>query len=322
LASGPLVTVAVPTFNRAGYLRECIESIRAQTYTNLEILVGDNASTDSTADVIRELAAAEPRLRAVSHQQNLGMVGNFNALLRAARGAYFLLLSDDDLLPARGIELLLDACRRPGVAFAYGMAAIIDGEGRVRGLANAQGPALERGRDFIRAHLRGQRSVNLAATMFPIGEPERREYYNAEIGSVCDLLHRLTLAASGDVAAVPGIVAFYRVHAASLTSSAADFAASHCRLLTTPSVTSGILSEYRGEVRAYVASYLALLARGFALRGNAGAARETAAVMKANGLATGMLLAQLRVLSWRPVRLAADARRAVLGWRARRNVAV
>jgi len=317
-----MVTVAVPTFNRAGYLRECIASIRSQTYPNLEILVGDNASTDSTADVIRELAAAEPRLRAVSHETNLGMVGNFNALLRAARGEYFLLLSDDDLLPPRGIELLLRACLRPGVAFAYGRAAIIDGDGRVRGVANAQGPEIERGSDFIRAHLRGKRSVNLAATMFPIGEPERREYYNAEIGSVCDLLHRLTLATSGDVAAVPGVVAFYRVHAASLTSSAADFAASHCRLLATPSVTGGILSQYRDDVRGYVASYLALLARGFALRGNTGAARETAAVMKANGLATGMLLAQLRVLSWPPVRLAADVRRAVLGWRARRTVAM
>jgi glycosyltransferase involved in cell wall biosynthesis len=103
-ARDPLVTVAVPTFNRVGYLRGCIESIRSQTYTNLEILVGDNASTDSTAEAIHALEAAEPRLRALFHDENLGMVGNFNALLRAARGQYFLLLSDDDLLPPRGVE--------------------------------------------------------------------------------------------------------------------------------------------------------------------------------------------------------------------------
>ena len=319
-ASPPaLVTIAVPTFNRAGYLVECVESIRRQTYPHLEILVGDNASTDATPEVIRDLAAVEPRLRVMRHARNLGMVGNFNALLRAARGRYFLLVSDDDLLTPRAVEVLVSACQRPNVQFAYGRAVVIDGGGKVKGMSTAQGPEIERGTDFIHAHLRGERSVTLAAMMFPIGEPDEREYYDAEIGSVCDFLLRLTLATRGDVAAVREFVAHYRVHDASLTASAADFAASHCRMLTTLSVATGDLAPYREEVRAYVRDYLTHLASAAASRGNLGAAFETASVMEANGLGGDALRTRLRILALPPVRLAAEARRRIGAWRASRR---
>ena len=316
----PLVTVAVPTFNRAGYLLQCLESIRGQTYPSLEILVGDNASTDGTPDLVRGLAAAEPRLRAIRHPQNLGMVGNFNALLRVARGDYFLLVSDDDLLAPRAVELLVDACRRPGVQLAYGVVAVIDSAGKVRAVSRRHGPEVERGSQFIRAHLRGERSVSLAATMFPIGEPDEREYYDEKIGSVCDFLHRLTLASRGDVAAVPELVAYYRVHDASLTSSAADFAASHFRLLSSASVTAGELAQYRSEIAAYVRDYLTHLALSAAARGNVQAALQTVTVMETRGMPVARLRAQVRVTSFPPVRLATAARRLVRAWLARRTV--
>ncbi len=80
------VTVAVPTRNRAAFLRQCVESVRRQTHADLEILIGDNASTDETGVVAQEMARADGRIRYVRHAENLGMVGNWNALLRAATG--------------------------------------------------------------------------------------------------------------------------------------------------------------------------------------------------------------------------------------------
>ena len=318
-SSNAMVTIAVPTFNRAAYVRESLESIRAQTYPHLEILVGDNASTDGTADMLRELGATEPRLRAIRHERNLGMVGNFNALLRAARGDYFVLVSDDDILTPRAVELLVAACRRPGVQFAYGAFAVINSGGDVRAVSRRQGPDVERGPDFIRAHLRGERSVTLAGTMFPIGPPDRREYYDEAIGSVCDLLQRLTFASRGDVAAVTDVVAHYRVHDSSLTSSAADFAASHFRVLSNPSVAGGELSEYRNEIAAYIRNYVAHLARSAAARGNVQAALQTVSVMESHGVPVALLRAQVRVVSFPPVRLVTAARRSLLAWRAKRK---
>ena len=319
-STSPLVTVAVPTYNRASYLRESLESIRGQSYPHLEIVVADNASTDGTADLLRDLAAQEPRLRAIAHERNLGMVGNFNAVLRAARGDYFVLVSDDDILTPRAVELLVAACRRPGVRLAYGAFAVIDSAGDVRAVSEKQGPVVERGSDFIRAHLRGERAVTLAGTMFPIGAPDTREYYDEQIGSVCDLLQRVTLASRGDVAAVTDVVAHYRVHASSLTSSAADFAASHFRALANTSVVAGELSEYRGELAAYVRNYVTHLALSAAARGNVDAALGTVSVMEAHGIPVARLRAKIRVVSFPPVRLATAARRAVLAWRAKRRV--
>lgn len=320
-APNALVTVAVPTFNRAAYLHESLESIRGQTYPHLEILVGDNASTDGTAGLLSELAAADPRLRVIRHDRNLGMVGNFNALLRAARGEYFMLVSDDDILSPRAVELLVAACRRPGVQLAYGAFSVIDSAGDVRAVARRQGPGVERGADFIRAHLRGERAVTLAGTMFPLGPPDRREYYDEEIGSVCDLLQRLTLASRGDVAAVSDVVAQYRVHDSSLTSSAADFAASHFRVLSNRSVVAGELSEYRSDVAAYIRNYVTHLALSAAARGNVQAAFRTVSVMEAHGLPIAWLRARIRVVSFPPVRLLTAARREVLAWRAKRAMA-
>jgi glycosyltransferase involved in cell wall biosynthesis len=93
----PLITVGVPTFNRAKYLREALESLLAQSYRNLEIIVGDNDSKDDTAEVCREYAAKDPRVKVIRHPRNIGMVANHNCILEQARGKYFVWACDDDL---------------------------------------------------------------------------------------------------------------------------------------------------------------------------------------------------------------------------------
>jgi glycosyltransferase involved in cell wall biosynthesis len=93
----PLVTIGISTYNRAdGYLKDALESALAQDYPNLEILVSDNGSTDHTEAYVRGFG--DPRIRYCKQAQNIGANGNFNFLLDEARGEYFLLLHDDDVL--------------------------------------------------------------------------------------------------------------------------------------------------------------------------------------------------------------------------------
>ena len=97
MPDAPLVTIAIPTYNRAAtYLPGVIEAALDQTWSNIEVLVGDNASTDDTPAVVARYS--DPRLVHVRHPVNLGANGNFNRLLELARGEWFLLLHDDDLL--------------------------------------------------------------------------------------------------------------------------------------------------------------------------------------------------------------------------------
>jgi glycosyltransferase involved in cell wall biosynthesis len=96
-ATEPLVTIAIPTYNRAdSFLPVVLDAALAQTWQRLEILVGNNASTDGTEALLASYD--DPRIRTLNHERNLGANGNFNSLLEAARGDWFLLFHDDDLI--------------------------------------------------------------------------------------------------------------------------------------------------------------------------------------------------------------------------------
>lgn len=92
-----LVTVAIPTWNRAASLRRALESVLSQDYASLEVIVGDNASEDET-DALRREVEKDPRVRWIKHESNIGALRNFESLLELARGKYFAWLADDDWL--------------------------------------------------------------------------------------------------------------------------------------------------------------------------------------------------------------------------------
>lgn len=89
------VTIMIPTFNQAAYIREAIDSALAQTYPNLEVIVGDDASTDATSEIVRNIR--DSRLKLVRQPVNLGRTGNYRNLLYShATGDYVANLDGDD----------------------------------------------------------------------------------------------------------------------------------------------------------------------------------------------------------------------------------
>ncbi|MDH3974408.1 MAG: glycosyltransferase [Deltaproteobacteria bacterium] len=92
------ISIVIPTYNRAAYLKEAIESALAQDYENLEIIVSDNASTDET-EAVAQGYKKNDRFKYYRNSANLGMVGNWRkAIFDYSTGDYFLILSDDDYL--------------------------------------------------------------------------------------------------------------------------------------------------------------------------------------------------------------------------------
>jgi glycosyltransferase involved in cell wall biosynthesis len=109
-AHGPLVTIAIPTYNRAAFsLPQAIRAALAQTYPHLEILVSDNCSSDDTEAVVRGFN--DPRLRYVRQAENIGANANFNFCIEEAKGAFFLLFHDDDFIDPDLVETLITAAR-------------------------------------------------------------------------------------------------------------------------------------------------------------------------------------------------------------------
>ncbi|HEV7903627.1 MAG TPA: glycosyltransferase family 2 protein [Pyrinomonadaceae bacterium] len=92
----PLVSVGLPTYNRASKLRRAVESVLAQDYPNFELIISDNASPDGTQAMCEELSRRDSRIRYVRQPVNLGLAKNFEFVLAQARGEFFVWLSDDD----------------------------------------------------------------------------------------------------------------------------------------------------------------------------------------------------------------------------------
>ena len=99
----PLITIAIPTYNRADlYLKQAIQCALNQTYSNVEIVISDNCSMDNTETVVKNFK--DPRIRYFRQEKNIGGNNNFNFCLDQAKGEYFLLLMDDDLIDSDFIE--------------------------------------------------------------------------------------------------------------------------------------------------------------------------------------------------------------------------
>jgi glycosyltransferase involved in cell wall biosynthesis len=102
--SSPTVTVGLPVFNGERHLRAAIESILGQTFTDLELVVSDNASTDLTPEICREYARTDGRVRYERQATNVGARRNYEIVLSRGRGEYFKWSGHDDVLAPAFLE--------------------------------------------------------------------------------------------------------------------------------------------------------------------------------------------------------------------------
>ncbi|GAA1055551.1 hypothetical protein GCM10017608_29750 [Agromyces luteolus] len=105
----PLVTALVPTYNGAAFIQRTLDSLEAQTWPNLEILIGDDRSTDDTLDVVRRFAERHPRTRIVERDENLGWLRNSNDLMDRAAGELQFFAFHDDVVAPTYVERLVAA---------------------------------------------------------------------------------------------------------------------------------------------------------------------------------------------------------------------
>ena len=106
--STPLISVIVPVYNIENYLERCVNSIREQTYNNLEILLVDDGSTDSSGALCDRFAEADERIR-VFHKENGGSSSARNLGIAEAKGEYLGFVDSDDYISANMYELLVGA---------------------------------------------------------------------------------------------------------------------------------------------------------------------------------------------------------------------
>lgn len=107
----PLISVIVPVYNVEKYLKKCVNSITSQTYKNLEILLVDDGSTDSSGQICNEFEKNDARIKVI-HKKNGGLSDARNAGLDRAKGQYYAFIDSDDYIQDNTIEIMLNAVKK------------------------------------------------------------------------------------------------------------------------------------------------------------------------------------------------------------------
>ena len=218
----PLVSIVIPTFDRPTYLKEAVRSALAQTYPNIEVLIGNNG-TDNVMRGWEPSLAEDPRLSYRRNPHNLGMPGNFNALADAARGEFLVAIGDDDRLLPDFVSRLA-AEMTPEISLVFCNHYLIDSHGaRLKSESSEQTHRYRR--DKLPSGLlpnaqiaAWQQSVAISATLMRTADMRRLRFH--EDLNTPDAEYFIRLAQEGaKFIFVPDYLAEYRVHVGTSTSS-------------------------------------------------------------------------------------------------------
>jgi len=105
----PTVSVCIPTYNGEEYLKDCLNSVLSQTFSDFEVLIIDDQSSDQTLSIAKEYANQDVRIQVVQNSKNLGLVGNWNRCAQIAQGEWIKFVFQDDLIASQCLEKMLDA---------------------------------------------------------------------------------------------------------------------------------------------------------------------------------------------------------------------
>ena len=130
----PKVSIYIPAYNAEEFIEEAIESGLNQTYTDLEIVVVNDGSTDATGEILDTMYSSEPRVRII-HQTNGGISSATNTAINACKGEYIMQLDSDDAVLPECVESLVSVLERNDVGFVYGDSYLIDSQGELIGNA-------------------------------------------------------------------------------------------------------------------------------------------------------------------------------------------
>jgi glycosyltransferase involved in cell wall biosynthesis len=124
------ITVGLPVYNREKYIGKSLDSLLGQTFTDFELVISDNASTDGTGAICREYAERDPRIRYHRSPENVGANRNFNRVFELARGKYLKWCTSDDFWAAEMLEKTYPVMEGdPSIVLCYPKTTIVDADG-------------------------------------------------------------------------------------------------------------------------------------------------------------------------------------------------
>ncbi|MEQ8801819.1 glycosyltransferase family 2 protein [Haliea sp.] len=134
-ASTPRLSIGLPVFNGENYLAAALAGLLEQEFTDFELIIADNASTDQTAEICRVFAASDSRIRYMRNAENVGAAANYNLTLELARGHYFKWAAHDDVCLPGFLQACVDCLdSHPDVVLCHTRSVGIGTRGEVKGV--------------------------------------------------------------------------------------------------------------------------------------------------------------------------------------------
>lgn len=208
----PLVSVCIPAYNNAAYIKETIDSILKQTYTNLELIICDDKSKDNTVEVIESIE--DERIKLYKNEKNLGMSGNWNNCLSKCTGEFIKLICADDMLAEDCLEKEVQALMdHPTAVLAESDTRLLDLDGKPKGFYKRyKTHGLENGKKIARAgfFVKDYFGAPLANT-FRRSILEKAGGFDTWYTYILDYDFLVTLACMGDIYIIHEPLNFFRV---------------------------------------------------------------------------------------------------------------
>ncbi len=232
----PLVSICIPTYNGQEYILQCIESAINQAYKNIEILVVDDNSNDNTCQLIKGFNTNDNRIKLIQNEKNLGLVGNWNKCIDAAKGEWIKFLFQDDYMDVNCIQVMVESLSAGDKLVTSGRRLVFDPglDEKVKQYSISQTLTFERlgipssSTSFISAKKISGFAANHICINF-IGEPTvimfRKDiiaelgYFNPELSQICDFEYFLRISSRYGLKYIPQPITWFRVHRRSTSSS-------------------------------------------------------------------------------------------------------
>lgn len=200
----PLVSVLMTSYNREKFLAEAIESVLASTYSNFELIILDDCSTDTTVEIAKSYQKSDNRILVFVNENNLGQFPNRNKAITLAKGEYVLFADSDDTILPDGIERLVNTMQQfPSASFAMKYYAdeplkpfVIDGKKAIH-------------QHFFKKHFL---LIGPGATFTRRDFLDTTKGYPVQYGAAGDLYYNLKACCYTDLLLVPFDFMTYRVH--------------------------------------------------------------------------------------------------------------
>jgi glycosyltransferase involved in cell wall biosynthesis len=216
----PLVSVGIPTYNGAKYLRESVESVLAQTFRDFELVLIDDLSSDKTWIIAEEYARKDPRVSAVRNNGRLGLAANFNRCIESTKGRYICVWHQDDVMMPQNIEYkvaLLEA--NPQVGFVHSNVLMIDDQGQVLSehweLDSRQGYVCAGREFFLKMIQPGKNYVCCPSVLARRECYDKLGYFRKELFFTCDWEMWMRLSLYYDVGCLGAPLIHFRRHTGS-----------------------------------------------------------------------------------------------------------